>query len=205
MSRHLRRSLQLLLSAGALALALAAHASEPASPDSSQAMAAMMAKMKKVTTPGPHHRFLERFVGTWNTETRITMGPKPGPAEKGIAETSWLMPGRWIQTKGTGRMMGRPLNTMTIMGYDNFKQSYVVTTVTDMDTAMNRSEGDIDPGGEVLLVYGTLDEYITGEHDKMVKTVYRFLSEDEFVMEIHDLPIGEKNTKVVEVRHVRRK
>ena len=33
----------------------------------------------------------------------------------------------------------------------------------------------------------------------------RFESPDRFVMEIHDLPIGEKNTKVVEIVYKRRK
>jgi hypothetical protein len=83
------------------------------------------------------------------------------------------------------------------------KQSYVVGTVTNIDTAMAYAEGDMDPGGDVLLLYGTIDEYLTGEIGKMVKTVFRFLSEDEIVMEVHDLPIGEKNTKVFEIRYTR--
>jgi len=85
------------------------------------------------------------------------------------------------------------------MGYDNFKQSYVITTVTNMDTAMLRSEGDLTPDGRALIAYGTLDEYLTGEHDKMVKYVWRFNSPGEMVLEVHDLPIGETNTKVVEI------
>ena len=85
-----------------------------------------------------------------------------------------------------------------------YKQSYVATAVDTMDTAMRRAEGDLDPSGKALLMYGTIDEYLTGEHDKMVKLVWRFLSDDELVLEIHDLPIGEKNTKVVETRYRRR-
>jgi len=57
--------------------------------------------------------------------------------------------------------------------------------------------------GKVLLTYGTIDEYLTGEHDKMVKYVWRFLSEEKIVLEIHDLAIGEFNTKVVEITYVR--
>ena len=95
--------------------------------------------------------------------------------------------------------MGRAMQSFSIMGYDNFKMSYVVTSVSSMDTAMNRAEGDMDPSGKAMLLYGTLDEYLTGEHDKMVKTVWRFPADDKMIMEIHDLPIGEKNTKVVEI------
>ena len=49
------------------------------------------------------------------------------------------------------------------------------------------------------IAYGTLDEYLTGEHDKMVKYVWRFTSPTQMVLEVHDLPIGENNTKVVEI------
>jgi len=174
------------------------------SDEASRAMAEMMEKMARYTQPGTHHELLERFVGTWKTETRFFMGQTPSAAELGEAVTRWQMDGRWLITEAKGQMMGRPLESCTLMGYDNFKQSYVATAVSSMDTAMNRSEGDLDPGGEVLLLYGTLDEYLTGEHDKMVKTVFRFLSEDKYVMEVHDLPIGEKNTKVVEITYTRK-
>jgi hypothetical protein len=96
-----------------------------------------------------------------------------------------------------------PYEAVSTLGYDNFKQSFVLSTVSSMDTAMHYAEGDLTQGGDALLVYGTLDEYLTGEHDKMVKTVFRFLSDDEMVMEVHDLPIGETNTKVVEFRFTR--
>ena len=46
---------------------------------------------------------------------------------------------------------------------------------------------------------------MTGEHDKMVKSVWRFVSDDEMKLEVHDLPIGEDNTQVFEIRYRRRK
>lgn len=164
-----------------------------------QELADMMAKMKRYTQPGKHHKILQRFIGKWNTETRLFLGGRATKADKGVTQTDWLMEGRWIQFFSKGKLMGKPYESFWIFGYDNFKKSYVATAVSSMDTAMIRSEGDMDPGGKTLLMYGTLDEYLTGEHDKMVKTVYRFVSDDKIVMEIHDLPIGEKNTKVVEI------
>jgi hypothetical protein len=108
-----------------------------------------------------------------------------------------------LKAEGKGKMMGRPIETFYLMGYDNFKMSYVVASISSMDTAMVHSEGDMDPSGKSLISYGTLDEYLTGEHDKMVKSVWRFLSADKMVLEIHDLPIGENNTKVIEITYTR--
>jgi hypothetical protein len=162
-------------------------------------MAAAMAKAKRFTQPGEAHKVLDRFVGKWTTEVRMFGMGKPTPPEKGSAEFEWLMPGRWLKMESTGSMMGLPLQTFMLLGYDNFKQSYVSTNISSLDTAMTHAEGDMDPSGRALISYGTLDEYLTGEHDKMVKYVWRFQSPTQMVLEVHDLPIGETNAKVVEI------
>ena len=168
-------------------------------------MAAAMEQARKYTTPGPNHKFLERFLGTWDTETRLTMMGPNSAAEKGTATFRWLIDGRWMLAESTGTMMGMPMRTAYLVGYDNFKMSFVTAAVNSFDTAMIYSEGDLDPSGKALLMYGTLDEYLTGEHDKMVKSVWRLVSNDEMLLEVHDLPIGENNTKVFEIRYKRRK
>jgi hypothetical protein len=48
-----------------------------------------------------------------------------------------------------------------------------------MDTAMLHAEGDMVPDGKALILYGPLDEYLTGEIAKMVKYVWRFASPDK--------------------------
>jgi hypothetical protein len=176
----------------------------PAMPDA-DAMKSMMEKAKKFTEPGEAHKALSRFLGNWDTETRFFMGGQASPPEKGTSETTWLIEGRWLKSQWRGTMMGMPNQGFMILGYDNFKMSYVTSVVSSMDTAMLHSEGDMDPGGKTLITYGTLDEYLSGEHDKMVKYVWRFESNDKIVMEIHDLPIGENNTKVIEITSTRRK
>jgi hypothetical protein len=190
----------------AVAAILLAAAGVSRSQDAKKAAAdldAMMQKAKKFTEPGKAHRELERFLGKWQTETRLFMGGQGTPAEKGSAEGSWLMEGRWLKLEWTGSMMGRPVQGFSILGYDNFKMSYVSSSVTSLDTTLAHTEGDMDPSGNVFISYGTIDEYLTGEHDKMVKYVWRFTSKDAMVFEVHDLPIGEKNTKVIEVAYTR--
>lgn len=170
---------------------------DPKKVSGSEEMAAMMREAQRYTQPGEAHGMLSRFLGTWESKTRI-MGQE-GPGESGRVEYSWLMEDRWLQSRATGTMMGMPIESFMILGYDNFKQSYVWSTVSNMDTALRHAEGDMDPSGAALITYGTLDEYLTGEHDKMVRYVWRFLAEDRMVMEVHDLAIGENNSKVVEI------
>jgi hypothetical protein len=203
--------MRLSLPAGLLAGAAAAtfFASASASPRAQDGkpqggdMAAMMEKAKVFTQPGARHKELERFLGKWTTEVRLFLGGNAAPPETGTAEFRWLMEGRWLQSDWSGSMMRMPIRGFLLLGYDNFKQSFVMSTVSSMDTAMNHCEGDMDPGGKALLLYGTIDEYLTGEHDKMCKYVWRFPSKDKMVFEVHDLPIGEQNTKVIEVTYTR--
>lgn len=184
----------------ALAVAASPRGQEGAAPPfTKEDMEKAMAQMPKMITPGPHHKELERFLGSWKTTTSFVMGGNKTPGEAGTANVAWLMDGRWLKLELAGVMMKRPYTGFVLMGYDNFKRSFVSTSVTSIDTAMVRLEGDMDPSGKSLMMYGTLDEYTTGEHDKMVKYVYRFESADRMVLEIHDLPIGEANTQVVEV------
>lgn len=160
-----------------------------------------MAKAKKWMSPGKNHEVLKKFLGSWTTETTM-MG---APAVKGTAEVDWLMEGRWLRMDVKTTLFGKPFQKFTIMGYDNFKQSFVITTVSSFDTAMIRVEGDLDQSGKSLVSYGTLDEYLTGEHDKPIKVAWRFKSDDNIVQEVHDLGIGETNTKVFEISYTRKK
>jgi hypothetical protein len=193
--------LVLLLCAALTGLAIAEESKTPET-ISAEEMDAMMAKAREITSTGTFHEWLERFEGTWESETRVMMpGAKP---DKGTSTFSWLIDGRWMQMKGSGSMMGMPSESFMLLGYDTFKMSYVLTMVSSMDNAMLRAEGDIDPKTGALILYGTLDEYLTGEHDKMVKYVWRFKGDDAMTFEVHDLPIGESNTKVVEVTFKRR-
>lgn len=196
----------------AMPVSIAAAQDDAPKMPSPEEMAKMMEAARKYTAPGPNHKLLDRFVGKWNLETRFVMGDKKGSPETGAADISWLIDGRWLIFKGDSTLGGRPYQDVTIMGYDNFKQSFVFSHVGNLDTAMVSAEGDMDPGGRALLMYGTLDEYTTGEHDKMVKYVWRFYNDapdgdiehpDRIVLEVHDLPIGEKNTQVIEMTYKR--
>jgi hypothetical protein len=172
----------------------------PQSDDQGKDMAQVMSKARKWMQPGPNHKVLERFLGKWNTETTVTGASN---SEKGTAEFTWLMDGRWLQMRAKGSVMGMTLDSYRLIGYDNFKMSFVTTAVSSFDTMMIRAEGDMTQSGDALISYGTVDEYLTGERDKMVKTVWRFISKDKIVYEVHDLPIGETNTKVFEIVYTR--
>jgi hypothetical protein len=165
-----------------------------------------MALMEEMSTPGAAHEFLDRFVGEWDIEMRMwMMGPDAPPTKTtGTSTFEWTLDRHWVKSSFEGVLMGRPMAGMGVMGYDNFKKKYVAMWVDSASTMMNTAEGLLDRTGDVLTYYGTMDEYLTGEHDKTVKWVYEFTDDDSFTFEIHDLGIVPGETRVIEVAYTRK-
>lgn len=159
----------------------------------------MMELWKKWSETDEHHKELAWYVGTWDTEV------SPG-AEKGTTEFKWIMDGRWLSEEMRGTLMGMPYHGFGMMGFDRFKKKWVTTWVSNMDTAMLRFEGVVvDPTGKVRVLWCNLDEYLTGEHDKPAKGVYRKIDEDTFLFELWDMAMGPDGGKVMEITYKRRK
>lgn len=177
----------------------------PQDADEQAAMAAAWESAQRYLALGPQHEKLKRFLGTWDTELRFTMaGMKDMPPEKGSTTWRWLTDGRWLMSDGTGTMMGQPIEQHTLLGYDPLKQKFVAAMVNGHEPFLLASEGYLTRDDDALILYGTMDEYLTGEHDKPVKYVWRFRSPDHITMEVHDLAIGETDTQVVQIEYRRR-
>lgn len=166
-----------------------------------------MQRYMEVCTPDFHHKKLGDWIGTWDTEIKIHEGGPDAPptVTKGTATFEWLANDRWLQQKTDGTLMGFPLKGFGLLGYDKYKQKYVGSWCDSMTTTLLHFEGNFDRSDKTLIMFGPMDEPMSGEHDKCVKYVWRLLDKDKMVFEVHDLPIGEENTKVYEVTYTRKK
>lgn len=173
----------------------------------------MLEQYSKYTNPGPEHEFLELLLGEWDVTARMTMMGAEAPGEKGRAVTTWKVPGRFIESTWTGKLMSMDGTAIVTMGYDRMRQSYVYSRISSMDTALYTAEGDLTRDQGALVMWGTLDEWMTGEIAKVVKYVHHFDGErnedgtwksiDSIVLEVHDMAIGLENTKVLEFVYTR--
>ncbi|MCK6447502.1 MAG: DUF1579 domain-containing protein [Planctomycetes bacterium] len=167
-------------------------------------MQAGMARWMGTFKPGPAHERLKELVGEW--EVTMRMGGSMGGGEsKGTATASWFVDGKWLQLDTHYSVMGQKVDHRTTLGYDNFKQRYVASFVDSLQTTLNTASGHFGQSGDDLFLWGTIDEPITPEQDKFVKYVYRGFGKDKWVLEIHDMMIGEANTKVLEFEYTRKK
>jgi len=177
-----------------------------ATPPGADSMEAMMAKWKELATPGAGHKSLEVFVGDWEVDCKAWMaGPDSEPTlSKGKSTVKWILDGRYLQQEFAGDMMGVPFQGMGITGYDNFRKRYFATWMDSMSTGFFYSEGSSPDSGKTFEYQGKMDDAMTGEKDKPIKTVIRVLSKDKHAFEMHDLTLGQKS-KIMEMTYTRRK
>ena len=162
----------------------------------------MVEKARKWTDPSAAHKKLERFVGKWDVAT--TMGGQPVGNQK--AEYTSILGGRFVKCEMKGRFwIKENYESLYLLGYDNFKQAFVQTSIDNMNTMMLEAQGKLDQSGNTIIFYGKMDEYLTGEIGKEVKYIYRWKDDDHFTIEVHDLAIGETNTMVIEMQYTRAK
>jgi len=161
--------------------------------------AEMMKKMEAAGTPGPAHKALEHFVGNWQAEVKCWMEPGGPPSvSHATAKANWVLNGHFLEEEFHGEMMGRPFTGRSLIGYDNFKQTFNTVWVSDMQTSMFTSEGKGENGNKVITLEGKASCAATGQKDVPMKSVFRVLSPDKHVFEMFN-----DGAKTMEITYTR--
>ena len=169
--------------------------------------AQVMELWRKYNTPNEHHRKLEIYVGEWKVETKFWMDgiDKPPTVSKGTLTSRLIYGGRFLETEMNCIMLLKlgevimeiPIQGRGFTGYDTFKKKYTSSWIDSNSTSMWVAEGFLDKSGKVFTYYGTMDEWLTGEHDKPVKFIDRIINQDTVVSEIHDMSLEPDKTLVM--------
>jgi hypothetical protein len=196
--------------AAAAAFTSLAWSQDPAKePPKDPSQDAMMEKWAAMMTPAESHRRLDPWAGTFDTTMKIWMMPGGEPrVSLGEAVHTWILGNRFIEMKTKGEMMGTRVEGRGMLGYDNWKKHYVGTWTDSTTTALLTMQGtwDKNPAAKPALhLYGTMDEFLDGTNDKNVRYTWRLMDPDTIQFEVHDLDIGESNSRVIEITYKRRK
>jgi len=149
-------------------------------------------------TPTQNHTFLEQFSGNWNTSSSV-MGMAP---TAGNAFYKMILGGRYLDGMHSGTFVGVPYKGRLTLGYDNYKHKFVASFIDDLGTAIRSAEGTLNRAGDTLSLWGTMDEWMTDEHDKAVMYRYIVTDANHFTFEVHDLSLGEASL-VITVRYTK--
>ncbi|MCX6145382.1 MAG: DUF1579 domain-containing protein [Ignavibacteriales bacterium] len=169
----------------------------------------MMKRWQESMTPGAQHKMLEESVGTWDAVVKMWMKGPSGElmVSKGTSENKMVLGGRYLQQDFTGEMMGQPFTGTGFTGYDNFKKKYVSFWIDNMSTGMSIMDGVLDKDGKSVTMWGwgKMDEPMTGQKDKKVKYVTRFVDKDTQVFETYDVSAYGDKKPTMEITYKRRK
>ncbi len=165
-----------------------------------------MERWMETTQTGKEHKMLDQLVGEWDVTQKLWMAPGGQPMVSQMkATTEWVLDGKHIRETLKGEFMGQPYEGMGITSYDKYNGRYNFYWADSMSTASYMSSGFPTADGGAIEAYGEMDEPMMNMRGKTVKYVLRAVDEDTHVFEIHDLHIGEPNTKVMELTYNRRK
>jgi hypothetical protein len=162
-------------------------------------MAEMMRKGEELATPNEQHALLSRMCGSWKT-TSVVLGTEP---QYGQAEGKMILGNRFLEIEYTGTFLSLPLEGTMLLGYDNYKHKFSAVFLDNLGTSIRTAEGTLDQSGTMISFYGTMDEWMTDEHDKAVLYTFRLVDENSFELEVHDLSIVPGDTKAIAVQFQR--
>jgi hypothetical protein len=101
--------------------------------------------------PQKEHRWLERLVGDWTSETEVPTEPGKAPATLKGTERVRSLGGLWVVAEGEGEMPGGgAMTTVMALGYDPTRKRVVGTFVGSMMTHLWLYEGALDAAERVL-------------------------------------------------------
>jgi hypothetical protein len=166
---------------------------------------AMLAAYAKAATPGPAHKRLDAFVGSWTYTGQMFMDPSKPPTEiKGTCETKWMLDGRFQETHVRGDFFGQPFHGIATLGYDNTQQRYVQTWVDTMTTAITVSTGQADAAGTTLTLVADEVCPLTKEKFKS-RQVTRVTGPDSYEEEFYRVQPDGKEVKMMALKFTRAK
>jgi hypothetical protein len=137
-----------------------------AAPQDAQEMSEeeMMAAWIAAGTPGEHHRALDAFVGTWDTQVSMWMDPsQPAEVSHGKMTNSWIFDGRYLEQKYEGDFGGQAFQGLSLWGYDVVAENYRGLWIDSMSTGFSISAGFASPDGKTFTMLSTHSDPLTGE------------------------------------------
>jgi hypothetical protein len=163
----------------------------------------MMKRAEAAGKPGPGHKALEHYLGSWKAEVKCWGEPgAPANVSQATANITWAMSGRFLEEEFQGEMMGKPFRGRTLMGYDNVKQTFQSVWVSDVQTSMFVTEGKGENSNRIITLRGTASCPMRERGDIPMKLVLRVLNPDKHTFEMFDESEG-KSRKTMEITYVR--
>jgi len=193
----------------AVAVAVAAGATPSAARDQAQSARTSSSRgdprseaVKRALTPGENHKRLDYFIGDWRTESTTWLADADPVKSEGTCHFEWAMGGRYLRSTYASMFIGQPFEGMGIDGYDNVAGEYFGLWIDNMGTGYLASSGQASRDGKAFTYTGTSQE--AGSRKRIRFRIVRLIQDsDSFVLQMYSTSPGGRETKVLQIRHVR--
>ncbi|MBX3378839.1 MAG: DUF1579 family protein [Phycisphaeraceae bacterium] len=154
-----RKRASVLVGAGMLAGLLAGVViAQPANQEKPDKRAIYEA-VQKMSAPGPEHKYLEPFVGSFTQEILYEAGGGPPVTIEGVATGKWVLGDRFVQmnANSTPREEMR-FESINFFGYDTGRKKYTAIGLDTGGTYAVFAEGDYEPRLKTWTLEGETEE-----------------------------------------------
>lgn len=161
------------------------------------------AALMKLHTPGPAHKVLQPFVGTWQAKVKMYSEPGKPSESEGTMTRKWILDGRFLEEKFEGNFGGMEFKGIGLTGYDNVKKKYTGLWIDSMSTSMMTSEGNYNEDTKTFSYAG---EYYCVKCKANVKSrdVVRIVDDNTIEQKMYRTEPGSKETISMEITYTRK-
>lgn len=153
-----------------------------------------------------HHDALKPFVGTFNAEVRMWMGPGDPHTMKGTMVNEWILGGRFLEQ----RFVGEPdeespfgaFEGRGFWGYNTATDKYEGVWIDNASTMMQFEQGHREGDGNIWTMVGEITNPQTG-HPMSRRSVTTLRDEDHHTMEMFVTGADGNEHKTMEITYDR--
>lgn len=162
-----------------------------------------MQAWERAAALGPEHKQLRWFAGRWREKVQLWMQPGQAPqVEQGFAHVRPVLGGRFMEMRHRGQFMGRPMQGIGFMGYDNIAGRYTSLWMDDGSTAMFQSTGTYDPATRTYTYTGHMADPEQAGRVVQVREVVRITGPDSYLFDWYETRDG-KEAKTMQIDYTR--
>jgi hypothetical protein len=204
MQRRILAAVFAALLLGSIAIERAASQSEPKA--SQNEMKKQFAeRASQSSAPTEQHKLLAMFVGDFDQQTEVRMGPGEPMRFHSIAKGEWIMGGRFVKidshSASDEELKG---DRITVYGYDLQFKKFTLWTIDSMSSTASVGEGDYDAKTKTFTFEGEREGQ--GATKAKFRWTLKLENGGTIAQEIAmKMPGGESFTPVVTVKHVPKK
>jgi hypothetical protein len=163
-----------------------------------------MKAYQEFMTPGPMHKWMAKFNGTWEGDITSFMDPANPNKSKTTSVATTIMNGLYQTADMTGNMMGMPFHGHSIMGYDNAKKMFINTWIDNMGSGIIIMTGTYDEAAKTLHLKGKQTSPMDGK-DLDIRQEMKIIDDNNYTLVMYGSGPGGKEMKYMEGTFKRKK